>query len=229
MAIVYKITNRKNGKIYFGMTTRSLAARFDGHLSAVRQGSKFRFHSAIRKYGVDCWELEVVEESADLNYIRKREEELISEYRTTDNSFGYNAKPGGCGGWIVPEEKYQGWLQKTKERNIGEGNGNFSGLTNDQLFDIVLDEAIKIGRVPTHGHMIKISCNFPKSFAKFRFDGNYRNLAEAVASRLGMIYNPYFRTEEHRAKLRDANVGKIGPNRDTRVKIIDGKRVHAKN
>ena len=63
------------------------------HLSSVKQGSKFRFHSAIRKYGVDSWDLFIVESSDDIEYIRKLEENLILEHKTTLTQFGYNAKP----------------------------------------------------------------------------------------------------------------------------------------
>ena len=51
--IVYKITNKKNGKSYIGKTEYSLKHRWNRHLSSARNGSKFRFHSAIRKYGED--------------------------------------------------------------------------------------------------------------------------------------------------------------------------------
>ena len=227
MHIVYMITNRNNGKSYIGMTSRTLEARFNSHLSAVRQGSKFRFHSAIRKYGIDCWDKTILAENNDITIIRSIEEQKIKEYKTME--FGYNAKPGGCGGWIVPEEKYEAWRLKTKERNIGKGNGNYSGITNKELFDMVLEESKKLGRVPPHKHMIKSHRRFPKSFTQFRFNGNYRNLANEVAGVLGMEYNPYFRTEEYREKLRIVNIGKVGPNKGTRVEIRDGKRVHVKN
>jgi group I intron endonuclease len=227
MHIVYMITNRNNGKSYIGMTSRSLEARFNSHLSAVRQGSKFRFHSAIRKYGIDCWDKTILAENDDIAIIRSIEEQKIKEYKTME--FGYNAKPGGCGGWIVPEEKYEAWRLKTKERNIGKGNGNYSGITNEELFDMVLEESKKLGRVPPHKHMIKSHKRFPKSFTQFRFTGKYANLAIAVANQLGTIYNPYFRTDEHRKKLRVANLGKPGSNKNTRVEIRDGKRIHVKD
>ena len=35
------------------------------------------------------------------------EEKLIVEYNTMND--GYNAKPGGCGGWIVTDKNYNKW------------------------------------------------------------------------------------------------------------------------
>ncbi len=227
MHIVYMITNRNNGKSYIGMTSRTLESRFNSHLSAVRQGSKFRFHSAIRKYGIDCWDKTILAENNDIAIIRSIEEQKIKEYKTME--FGYNAKLGGCGGWIVSKQNYEVWHLKTKERNTGEGNGNYSGITNEELFDMVVEESKSLGRVPTHPHMVKLHEKFPKSFTQFRFNGKYANLAIAVANQLGMIYNPYFRTDEHRKKLRVANLGKPGSNKNTRVEIKDGKRIHVKD
>jgi hypothetical protein len=226
MPIVYMITNRNNGKSYIGMTSRTLESRFNSHLSAVRQGSKFRLHSAIRKYGIDCWDKTILAENDDIATIRSIEEQKIAEYKTMD--FGYNAKPGGCGGWIVLKEKYEAWHNKIRKRNIGVGNGNYSGITNEELFDMVFEESKKLNRVPPHKHMIRAYKKFPKSFTKFRFEGKYANLAKMVADQLGMIYNPYFRTDEHCQKLRAANLGKLGSNKNTRVETKDGKRIHVK-
>jgi hypothetical protein len=46
---------------------------------------------------------------------------------------------------------------------------------------------------------------------------------------LNMKFDPYFRTDEHRQKLREANLGKVGYNRNTTVIILQGKRKHVKN
>lgn len=209
MAIVYKITNKINGKIYFGLTTRTLKQRFDSHLSAVRQGSKFRFHNAIRKYGVDSWDLEIVAESDDMNFIRKKEEELISEYNTTNNAFGYNAKPGGCGGWVVKPENFDKWKENIKVTATGEKNGRFNGVTNDELYQLVKEESIKLGYIPSSGYMVKNHYpKFPKSFNDYRFDGSYKNLVDILQKEIDLKFNPYKRTNEHIEKLSKANSGK---------------------
>jgi predicted GIY-YIG superfamily endonuclease len=209
MAIVYKITNKINGKIYFGLTTRTLKQRFDSHLSAVRQGSKFRFHSAIRKYGVDSWDLEIAAESDDMNFIRKKEEELILEYNTTNSTFGYNAKPGGCGGWIVKPENYEKWCENNRISAMGEKNTRFNGVTNDELYQLVKEESIKLGYIPSSRHMIKnYYPKFPKSFNGYRFDGSYKNLVDILQKEIYLKFNPYEKTDEHRENLSKANRGK---------------------
>ena len=49
--------------------------------------------------------------------------------------------------------------------------------------------------------------------------------AKILEEKLNMKFEPYLRTDEHRTKLREANLGKIGSNKGTKV-IIDsqGKR-----
>ena len=49
---------------------------WNSHLSSVRQGSKFRFHSAIRKYGVDDWDFEILYENDDIDKCKEKEEML---------------------------------------------------------------------------------------------------------------------------------------------------------
>jgi hypothetical protein len=234
MPIVYKITNKQNGKSYVGHTVRTLEQRWKAHLSSCRQGSKFRFHSAIRKYGIDSWDFEILFENADVQICKKKEEEMIAFFGLMEKGKGYNAKPGGCGGWIVPDEKYDSWRLKLKTHNVGVGNNNSIDLTNDQLIQIGYDVCLKIGRIIGHSTMVnecaKIGIRFPKSFTPFRFDGKYANYAHILSEKLGLTFDPYFKTEEHRQKLRDVNIGKLGCNRGTTVIINEeGKRKHVKS
>jgi group I intron endonuclease len=234
MAIVYKITNRANDKSYIGHSVRTLEQRWKSHLSCVRQGSKFRFHSAIRKYGIDNWDLEILFENIDVDICKKKEEELIAYFDLMNPKRGYNAKPGGCGGWIVSKKNYESWRLKTKERQQGLGNGNSVGYTNEELLEIGIIICKKMGRIITHNLMVKecmkIGIRFPKSFRDIRFGGKYINYAKILEEKLNMKFEPYLRTDEHRTKLREANLGKIGSNKGTKV-IIDsqGKRKHVKN
>lgn len=82
--IVYKITNKINGKNYIGKTEYSLEHRWNRHLSSSRNGSKFRFHSAIRKYGEDYWNLSVIEtyQTEDENFINEKETHFIKLFES---------------------------------------------------------------------------------------------------------------------------------------------------
>jgi hypothetical protein len=143
MAIVYKITNKTTERGYIGQTVRSMEARWKSHCSSVRQGSKFRFHSAIRKYGFDDWNFEILLESDDMDFIRSEEARLILKEGYQTKGVGYNAKPGGCGGWIVPPEKYEQWRKGQRGQSFGDKNPKFSGFSDDEIATLIYEDLNK--------------------------------------------------------------------------------------
>ena len=60
--IVYKITNLINGKVYIGQTVRSLEERYRGHIQRANKGYMGKLYPAMRKYGIDNFKPEVIEE-----------------------------------------------------------------------------------------------------------------------------------------------------------------------
>lgn len=60
--IIYRITNTTNQKFYIGKTTRTLQKRWREHCRAAKRGTSYRLYNAIRKYGIDSFIVEVVEE-----------------------------------------------------------------------------------------------------------------------------------------------------------------------
>ena len=48
--IIYKITNKVNGKVYIGQTTKSLKKRWTEHVYT-NPTRKYLLHKAIQKYG----------------------------------------------------------------------------------------------------------------------------------------------------------------------------------
>jgi group I intron endonuclease len=57
--IIYKITNKVNGKIYVGQTTRSLEERWYGHCSTANQHGILG--KALIKYGKENFRQEILE------------------------------------------------------------------------------------------------------------------------------------------------------------------------
>jgi len=97
--IIYKATNKKNGKFYIGKTIKDLKVRIYYHERSVKKGSHFVFHRAIRKYGINSFKWEILESFDDENLLNKREIEIIEE--TQAIKVGYNTSPGGQGGNII--------------------------------------------------------------------------------------------------------------------------------
>lgn len=93
--VIYKVTNLINGKCYIGQTIRSFSRRKSSHLnSALRKSDKMIFHSAIRKYGVENFKWEILEECRTKDSLNRREREYIKELKT-HVPLGYNLNNGG--------------------------------------------------------------------------------------------------------------------------------------
>lgn len=96
--IIYKITNNVNGKIYIGLTTRSLHERFIQHCCHSNKGSKSLIHQAILKYGRDNFTIEQIDESETKSDLDEKEDFWINYYNSMNTSVGYNLKSGGAKG-----------------------------------------------------------------------------------------------------------------------------------
>lgn len=109
--VIYKITNKINGKVYIGQTTqpRGFKDRYcaDGngikrvyryYEASKRYGFNYNVHlfNAIKKYGFDNFE---VNEVFDIAYNQKdldlKEEQYIIKYKSYDINYGYNIELGG--------------------------------------------------------------------------------------------------------------------------------------
>lgn len=86
---IYKITNLVNNKIYIGKDTTSDPNYF---------GSGLLISRSLKKYGVENFIKEVIDETDDYNELSKKEIYWISYYKSTDRKIGYNISPGGDGG-----------------------------------------------------------------------------------------------------------------------------------
>jgi len=126
--IIYKHTNKINGKSYIGLTTRSMEERLKQHLKSAENGDKFKFQRAIRKYGIENFSSEIIENniplysiiSEKINILSKREIYWINYYDTYNN--GYNMTKGGEGttGVKYTEERRQKVIKSNTNRIISE-------------------------------------------------------------------------------------------------------------
>lgn len=91
--IIYKITNRINGKVYIGQTIHTLEQRWKQHLKNARNGVKTHLYSAIRKYGEENFEPEIICSADTKEELNLLETYYIQEYNSID--VGYNMVDGG--------------------------------------------------------------------------------------------------------------------------------------
>lgn len=95
MAYIYKITNNINQKVYIGKTERDIKTRWEEHCSDARHLSDISnrpLYLAMRKYGIDAFNIEQIEET---DFPEEREKYWIEYYDSFNN--GYNATIGGDG------------------------------------------------------------------------------------------------------------------------------------
>lgn len=123
MAYIYKATNVINGKCYIGQTSYDkLHKRINTHLWYARhKGSNLPFPNALRKYGKENFEWEILEECAREDK-GKREIYWIQKLQPE-----YNATLGGDGGTLgrpcpehVKEACRKSRIVSVKDRKTGK-------------------------------------------------------------------------------------------------------------
>lgn len=129
--IIYKITNKVNNKSYIGQTRYSLEFRWRQHQ---HKKDNTYFHNAIKKYGVNNFELSVLEE-CDVEQLNSREIFYIAKYNTFQE--GYNLTIGGEGNrTLILDNKYD----EIKELYLS----GFSSNKVASLFNVDKSTIVKI-------------------------------------------------------------------------------------
>lgn len=95
--VIYKVTNKINGKMYIGQTN-NFEKRKREHTTYDINDSCL-FHRALRKYGLDNFTWEIIDNAESKKEADMLERYYIEQYRTYKNSgIGYNMTKGGDGG-----------------------------------------------------------------------------------------------------------------------------------
>lgn len=154
--IIYKITNKINGKIYIGQTTKSrgFKGRYDysgngiERVYKVMEANRFTRHyndhlfKSIEKYGLDSFEvIEIFDIAFSKNELDYKEKSWISIYKSTDRKFGYNFTDGGSNGKPNEEVNFRNSLSKLG-KNLRSKNPNSKKvicLTLNKEFNCILD------------------------------------------------------------------------------------------
>lgn len=122
--IVYKITCRVDGKIYIGVTGRSLGARWKQHLKSARRNGPWLLQRAIRKHGTDSFDHAVLALCASMQEAHVCERAMIATHRAFYRTgYGYNMTVGGGGteGWKdSPETVEKKRRQRTGRKHSEE-------------------------------------------------------------------------------------------------------------
>lgn len=140
MAVIYKITNLVNGKIYIGETTRTLAIRWKQHLSRVKENRTEHLYLAMKKYGVDKFTVEEIE-TCDDDCRFERETFYINKYNSLEpNGYNYLLYQSGRDNIWLNDIVFQKWKEGKIIRIISEELHLSQKTVRGILLNIGVDE-----------------------------------------------------------------------------------------
>lgn len=97
MCGIYRIVNKVNNKIYVGQSI-AIEKRLNKHKSSAYnlndKSYEYPLYRAIRKYGIDNFSFELLEE-CEVYELNEKERFWICFYHSDDSSYGYNQTSGG--------------------------------------------------------------------------------------------------------------------------------------
>jgi group I intron endonuclease len=110
----YAITNLATGKLYVGITVRSLRRRWTDHLRAARDGVNTALYRAMRKHGVISFSIVQIASALSREALKALEKDLIAQYGSLAPR-GYNLTKGGDG----VDGMHPDIVARTAEKNRG--------------------------------------------------------------------------------------------------------------
>lgn len=106
--IIYKITNKINGKVYIGQTIRKYGFKQRYSYDLAKNTKNLHLKSSIEKYGIENFD---IDEEFDIAYSKEeldsKEKYWISYYKSNNTNFGYNLQDGGSNGKPTQEVRKQ--------------------------------------------------------------------------------------------------------------------------
>jgi group I intron endonuclease len=187
--IVYKATNMVNDKVYIGKTVHSLERRKSQHLHELKKNNNQYFKRALRKYGKENFEWEVLTETDDEKKLNVLEKFYIAAYKKMTDVYNLTNGGEGVSGYIPTEEI----RKKISESLKGK-------------YPISIENKIKLSKLNS-------GSNHPQ-YGKHRSEETKKKLSEAYKKQLKTQGHPALgihRSEETKEKLRQANLGKKSP------------------
>ena len=130
MNTIYKATNTINGKSYIGFDS-AWPKRMNRHLENANYNREGKFYDAIRKYGWDKFQWEILYQSEDKEHtLNVMESQFIKEYNTFNK--GYNMTEGGEGCFGATSNKI--WINNGHEhKRLEKGQLLPEGWTKGRL------------------------------------------------------------------------------------------------
>jgi len=213
---IYKATNNINGKVYIGFDSNWPRRKMEHKSHSKNKCETQTLHKAIKKYGWNNFEWEVIYQSLDRDYcLNKMESYFIEEYNSF--KYGYNMTKGGEGTFGL-----KSWLGKkhSKETKLKISSSNK-------------------GKIKTEEHLRKISKAQTGKSKGFRTEIQKKKISDSLKGRKPTEMTPDIRkkisnsmrkkvfSEEHRRKTIE-NLPRGENHPSAKPVIIDGIRYGCK-
>lgn len=218
--IVYKYTNKVNGKIYIGITIRPLESRHSQHLNTINDGTYF--HNALLKHGTDNFDLEIIDRAKTLKELKEKERQWIKKLNSfayQENSKGYNCTLGGDGAFgltgelnsqyrISPQERmddetFKRWkLKLLKSAKRGEKHRDY-GKHPEIIFG---REGFKTACMKARERFVN---NNPSEYRNY-YGSNNPNAKKVVQISKSGQYIATYSTVKEASETTGASIGHIG-------------------
>lgn len=122
--IIYRAINKINGKCYIGQTIQKFKMRVGDHKKYSRK-SKSAFYNAVRKYGWESFEWEIMYNDIPTDQLDNMERWSIANFDTlAQNRNGYNTDSGGNSNKCLSEEHKnkirKSLLGRKRPKEVGE-------------------------------------------------------------------------------------------------------------
>ena len=96
---IYKIINIQNNKVYIGQTIRPVKDRFNRHINdALNNIIDTHFARAIRKYGKENFQIEIIDTAQSQNELNEKERYWIQYYNSVKEGYNETDALSKCGG-----------------------------------------------------------------------------------------------------------------------------------
>lgn len=229
---VYRHTNIENGKVYIGMTGKEdVNDRWRngyGYFSYDGRNYPSHMQSAIKKYGWDNFESEVVYDGLSYQEATEKEVELIAKHNSINRLFGYNKHVGGFGGTPLTKET----KAKLSEAMTGSKNGMYGivgkehpmyGRKHSKKTRLKMSEARK-GREPWNKGLTGIYSQESRNKISETHRGNQYNLGkkhtDETKEKIGKSTKKQWESKEFRELVSNANIG----NKNNGKAVICGEK-----
>ena len=194
MAVIYVITNEKNGKQYVGATKTNLMQRWKYHIADMntKRCRDRKLYSAMRTYGKENFSIKEIENVTDDERF-DREKYWIGKLNTYRD--GYNETLGGGGKYCVDEEEDRLILETYRKKGTIYETAESVGL--DQMTvkcslirsgeGIRTSKDIMIQRYAIPVDMLSLEGEFEMSFESLTSAAEYISLSNKKIGSYGEV------------------------------------------